>query len=160
MSKPANIQFTGTESLDEIFTKLPSQYQRSVMLKIFAKAASKFIRDAKKPFNGSLKKTVGTVNGKSDTRPSLWAGLVRKGGNSWPYQRAYWRNFGTLDSRDPSHTFVKSRKSKSSKWRGGITPINAIGSAWEANAAEAARVITQDAAAIANKFLQSKAKRK
>lgn len=160
MTQPSNIQFSGAENLDEIFTQLPAQYRRPVMLKIFAKAASKFIASAKRDMPGSLKKAVGYVNGKNAERPSLWAGIVRKNGNSWQYQRAYWRNFGTLANRDPNYSFIKARKSKSSKWRGGQTPSATIARAWESNSTEAERVIEQDAAAIANNFLQSKAKRK
>ena len=160
MSNPASIQFSGHESLNEIFTRLPDQYQRPVMLKIFAKAAAKFISSAKKDFNGSLKKSIGYVQGKSKDRPAIYAGLVHKSGNSWQYQRAYWRNFGTLTNRDPSHSFVRPRKGVSAKWRGGQLPLQAVGKAWEQTQGEAERVINQDAAKIANDYLTKKAKRR
>lgn len=160
MAKPASIQFTGTENLEQIFTGLPVQYRKPVLQKIFAKAASKFVTAAKREFNGSTKKALGTVQGKSAEYPATYAGLVRKGGNSWEYQRAYWRNFGTLSRRDPNHAFTKPRRRSSANWKGGIEATQAVGRAWEANQGEAARVIEQEAAAIANKFLQSKAKRK
>ena len=160
MAQKSNIQFTGAENLTEIFEKLPLEYRKPVMQKIFSKASAKFLTAARREFNGSTKKAIGTVQGKSAEYPATYAGLVRRGGNSWEYQRAYWRNFGTLSRRDPNHSFTKPRRKKTANWQGGIKQSNAVGKAWEANQAEAARVIEQESASIANKFLQAKAKRK
>ena len=41
-----------------------------------------------------------------------------------PWLRAYWKNYGTLANRDPSHKFAMARKSKSSGWKGGIRPAH------------------------------------
>jgi hypothetical protein len=160
MAAPVSISIQGTETLDQIFTQLPSQFRKAAMVKIFAAASRKYLADAKRPFKGSTKKAVAYVIGKSTTRPTIYAGLVRKSGNSWEYQRAYWKNFGTLNRRDPGHLFTKPRKKVSQKWRGGIEPSQAVGKAWGANQAEAERVIQQDAAQIVNKFLKQKARRK
>lgn len=38
------------------------------------------------------------------------------------WYRAYWACYGTLSRRDPSHRFVRPRKSVSRSWRGGVRP--------------------------------------
>lgn len=152
--------FTGKENLDEILTDLPVKFRKAVMIKIFVKASSKFIRSAKSGFNGSLKKAVGYVPSKSEKYPAIYVGLVRKGGNSWAYQRAYWRNFGTLSNRNEGHKFVKARKSMSSKYKGGINATLNVGNAWESSQAEAEKIIDNESTKIAIDFLNKKAKRK
>lgn len=41
-----------------------------------------------------------------------------------PWLRAYWKNFGTLANRDPSHKFAYARKPKSANRNGGIKPAH------------------------------------
>jgi hypothetical protein len=49
---------------------------------------------------------------------------VNRRGIKWDaFNLVYWANYGTLSNRDKSHAFSSARKSKSSKWRGGIRPL-------------------------------------
>lgn len=163
--------FTGKENLDEILTDLPVKFQKSVMIKIFDKASSKFLSSAKSSFNGSLKEAVRRIHLKSEKYPGIIVGLVKKKsgrtrsgkeikGNEWQYLRAYWRNFGTLSNRDSGHSFAQARRTISSKYKGGIKATLNIGTAWEASQAEALKIIKEESSKIAIDLLIKKAKRK
>lgn len=51
-------------------------------------------------------------------------GLLRPKNNWWTWTKAYWKNYGTLANRDPSHKFSEPRKRGSAKWKGGIRPAH------------------------------------
>ena len=49
-------------------------------------------------------------------------GILRPKKNWDIWNRAYWKNYGTLANRDPSHKFTMARKRKSAHFKGGIKP--------------------------------------
>ena len=153
MSKPVTIEFEGDYSLEQILTKLPSQYGKKLMHNIFAKAARPFVTSLRSEFNGSAKKGVTTVRGKSNDVPALWAGLVRTSSNSFSYQKAYWKNFGTLENRMQGYPFLNTRKRKTANWKGGVKPISAVDRIWNLKAAECESIIEKDAEVETVKFL-------
>lgn len=180
-----SVEFEGVNNIKECMDQLTVQYQRTVMQRIYTKAASKFLTDAKRRFKGSLKKTIGMVHSKGEGYPTSWAGLVYKGNSKskseaktdyyWIFQRAFWFNVGTLANRSKTYDFAtarvqRSRPKKKGKgmtkiraanlWKGGIKPADAISQAWTANQAAAQKVIETESAKIANKFIQSKANKR
>lgn len=50
-------------------------------------------------------------------------GETPAGGKVPVWFKAYWKNYGTLDSRFPGHAFERKRKQATKKWRGGIMPV-------------------------------------
>lgn len=50
-------------------------------------------------------------------------GETSEGENVPTWFKAYWKNYGTLDSRFKGHTFERARKTKTKDWTGGVRPV-------------------------------------
>lgn len=88
-------------------------------------------------FNKLCKAKVGmTRDGKVSGAVGLFKGKGQYNGNQPEkgskvddWFKYYWKEYGTLDNRDPGHHFDRKRKSVSKEWKGGIQPAHEFESA-------------------------------
>jgi len=158
MSDPVKLVFEGDENLEQIFKQLPKQYSKKVMTAIYRKAAVPLNREVRRRLPGSLKKTVGTVSGRSRTNPTMYAGILIKRRSPDTWFKTYWKAYGTLANRDRSHDFSYDRKNKSADYKGGIKPDKSIQEAVGKNIDKSRQIITKQAANVANKCMSKYAK--
>lgn len=63
---------------------------------------------------GMFNPRTGEVTPGKDSRDPKW----------YAYMTMYWTNYGTLSNRDPNHRFVRPRRGKRERSKGGIKPTN------------------------------------
>lgn len=152
-------EFTGTESLDEIFQKLPQKYAKKPMISTFRKGARIFTRVLRRNTPEKSKETrkaIGVKAGKSKKYPNIQVGF-RQGKFLPGFQKAYWHNYGTLANRDPTHNFQSRRGSKSANWSGGIRPKGFVEQSWNSTADKVQQKIDQELENETRKFLEKHA---
>jgi len=155
------VEFDGTENIDQILQKLPAKYAKKPVISTFRKGARIFTKTLRRNTprdSGETKKAIGVKAGKGKNNASIKVGF--RGGKYLPaYMKAYWHNYGTLENRDPSHKFQKGRRSVSSHWSGGIQPKHFVEESWESTQDKVQDKIEQELENETVKFLQKHAAR-
>ncbi len=156
------IEFDGTENLDQIFEKLPDKYAKKPVVSTFRKGARIFTRVLRKntpKATGQTRKAIGVKVGKGTKNYSIYVGFRGKGKYMPAYFKAYWQNYGTLANRDSSHSFQRRRKTKTASWRGGIKPKRFVESSWESTKDKVQETIENELENETVKFLNKYAKK-
>lgn len=159
MAKPVEIEFIGTESIQEILNKLPMQYSRKPVLAAFRKGARPFIQEIKNRSprrSGEMIKGVGISNVKDRNDIAIRVGF-RGGKYITNWFKAYWQSYGTYSRRSQVHQFVRPRKSRTAKWGGGIRPKYFVDLAWQTTREQVADIVTKEMEAQTVIFLQKHA---
>lgn len=104
---PENM-FKMTNSAMRQASKAVSGHIRKGIPKRFRKLCSYGVR---KNYNGHLSATIGLFN------KHQVSGHQPKNGKTWDWFKMYWKNYGTLKHRDPSHQFQYAIKKKTRKRR-------------------------------------------
>ena len=159
MGKPVEIQFTGLEGIQEILNKLPLQYAKKPVLAAFRKGSKPFLQEVKNRSprrSGDMNKGLGVTGVKDKNDIAVRVGY--KGGKNMPnWFKAYWSSYGTYASRSSVHQFVRARRSKSAKYKGGIKPKYFVDLAWDSTKEQVANIITKEIEDQTVKFLQKNA---
>lgn len=143
------LSFTGAESIQEIFNKLPAKYSKKPVQAAFRKAARPFVKSLKAAAPGSAK-AVGIKAGKGPYIQVGFSGAKDK----FAFFKAYWKNYGTLANRDQSHKFKKARKAHTASYRGGIVPARFVEKSWEATKDQVEKTVQTELVTQTEKFLQ------
>jgi len=155
------LEFTGAESLEDIFEKLPAKYAKKPMVSTFRKGARIFTRTLRKNTpkdTGETRKGIGVKAGRGSRNLSISVGF-RGGKHMSAYMKAYWQNYGTLNNRAASHSFQRGRRTVSSNWKGGIRPKFFVERSWESTQDQVQQTIENELEAETVKFLQKHAVR-
>lgn len=153
------IEFDGTESLDEIFEKLPAKYAKKPVVSTFRKGARIFTRTLRRNTprdTGETRKGIGVKAGRGSRNLSISVGF-RGGKYISAYMKAYWQNYGTLNNRASSHSFQRGRRAISSNWKGGIKPKFFVEKSWEGTQQQVQQTIESELENETVKFLKKKA---
>ena len=154
-------EFTGVEDLSTIFKELPAKYGKKPVISTFRKAARPFVKQLRgltPSATGETKKSIGIKAGRSAEYPSIQVGF--RGGKYMPtWFKAYWNNYGTLANRDPQHSFVRGRKSKTATRQGGIRAKRFVEQAWDSTSEQSQRIVEDELKNETIKFLQKHAVR-
>ena len=152
-SEPITVEFTGVENLDQIFEKLPQKYAKKPVIAAMKKGASIFTKDLRlntPKKSGVTRRAIGVKAGKGTT---ITVGF-RTGGSYMPaWFKAYWSNYGTLENRDSSHSFVKGRLPKSRSWNGGIRPLRFVEASWNRTQGRVEKTIMDNLKSETDKLL-------
>jgi len=157
--QPIDIEFDGTENLEEIFAKLPLQYARAPVISAFRRAGRPLVNEIRRLAPSSFKSLIGVEAVRRAAAVNVGYKKQRSGEGHFNRLKAYWRDYGTLQKRMPGHSFVKGRGSKSRGWRGGINPRNSVEEAWNNKGNEVQSLLDKELEQKTTQFLNKHAKK-
>ena len=113
MSDSISIQFDGAERLKELCNQYPEKMHRMGIMGAYRVAARPVVRELKKR-EPRFKKLVSATAVKSRDKDLVMmrVGVNPKKSKIEDWFKAYWKNYGTLSNRDPSHDFIRGRRKK------------------------------------------------
>jgi hypothetical protein len=166
----SNFTLDGTENLKRIFQLYPEMGYRRPVNKGFSKAAQPVRRAIIAGIPSSLAPIRKAVKVKAAAKfMSLQVGFfanqgvyINRKGKKWdPFQLAYWFSYGTYSWRTSLarlHVFATPRKTRTSKWQGGVKPLFFVERAWDQTKGTAQKIFEQTVDEETMKFLTSEAK--
>lgn len=150
-------EISGLDNLQTILKQLPEKFAKKPVQQTFRKAARPLLASIKKgapKATGQTKKAARIIAGKG---ANISVGFSGKGSYMPAYFKAYWKAYGTLERRDPLHSFKNRRKEKT-KWRqGGISASRFVERAWDQTREAVQKTIESDLYNNTIKFLQKHA---
>lgn len=102
------VRIEGLDDVMRMYDEAPAQMLKDVKT-ASRKAAKDVVRELKPQMPAEFRNLVGSsVRSLTDGTVSTMIGLFnrKKGDGDMEWFHAYWRNYGTLKHRDPSHTFM------------------------------------------------------
>jgi hypothetical protein len=148
----------GLQSIDNILHQLPEKYGKKPIIAAFRRGAKIYLTSLQKTSNAtsSLKsfikakatKGIGLLSGIYGEKPK---GKV----NDYipEYFKYYWKNYGTLTFRASNHQFKYRRRARTSKWKGGIKPVNFAERSWAETKDKVQETIEKELESETLKFL-------
>lgn len=151
--------------IEKIFQQLPMEFVKAPIQSTFRTAVKPFIDEAQKNVPEKMKSISSAIGVKNNKTASILAGvrlkrmyvMLRDGRNYDAYYPLYWKNYGTLDKRDPLHKFDKARRRKSVNWKGGINAGRFMETSWETTKDKVGQLISKTLAKRVVKFLEKRA---
>lgn len=151
--------------LEKIFQQLPMEFAKAPIQSTFRTAVKPFIDEAQRNVPVKMQSIASAIGVKNNKTASILAGVRLKrmyvmlsdGRKYDAYYPLYWKNYGTLDKRDPLHKFDKARRKKSANWQGGINAGRFMESSWEATKDKVGALITKNLAKRVINFLEKRA---
>jgi hypothetical protein len=121
------VTIEGADEVMKLFEEFPIKADKVV--KEAMREASKTVAQNIRPKmpNKSFRKAVKYKIGEGKEYSFANVGILRpkkQGDQRFAWTKAYWKNFGTLANRDPSHKFIYPRKPKYGNRMGGIKPAH------------------------------------
>lgn len=152
---PITVQFDGTESLEQIFQKLPLEYARKPMVAAFRKAGKPLVDEIRRMAAPGHRQLIGIQAGKT---AAVMAGYKKPTkATAFGRLKAYWRDYGTLQNRLSGYPFRSGTRKQN--WKGGVKPRNTVSTAWANKAGEVEKIIDRDMEKVTLRFLNKHAKK-
>lgn len=140
--------------LVNFFEEVGPRFAKKAIVPILRKGATPLKAELRNALPSNLKKFKAILAAKTtrSKTPSLSVGFrgrkVRyqnRRGVTWDaYQLVYWHNYGTLSRRDSSHTFSKTRRRVSAKWKGGLQAKNFVEKGMQAGLPKAEKKMLEE----------------
>lgn len=165
----STFRLDGYDNIVNIMRKMPEDGYRKPVIAAFRKAAAP-VRDAmvkNLPSNlKKLKKVIKIKPGKGKSITLAVGAFANQGmyrnrrGQNWdPYMLLYWHNYGTLQGRDPNHSFKYKIRRTSAKKTGGLRAGLFFERAVETSMPQAEKIFEKAYAEEHEKFLMREAAR-